>query len=156
MIETLSWTLLIVCYRHNKAYRHNTGIITGIISVLDLIVLSIPNCVTATDGSCALFTFILRRWNVAVPKCQNTSMLHLHFSAKTSCTVHICFEITQTYFHFNYKVTIQVISSLPLTSKQKYCFNIRNLYYNATFVLVPTTGLTQPEWSPCMTVVMMC
>ena len=27
-----------------------------------------------------------------------------------------------------YRVTIQVVTNLPLTSKQKFCFNMRSLY----------------------------
>ena len=41
-----------------------------------------------------------------------------------------------------YRVTIQVVSNLPLTSKQKFHFNMRSLYYNATLVLDTTRMAT--------------
>ena len=50
-----------------------------------------------------------------------------------------------------YRVTIQVVPNLPLTSKQKFCYSIRPMYWNATFVLMSTGGLAQPEWSHCIT-----
>ena len=50
---------------------------------------------------------------------------------------------------FQYRVTIQVVSNLTLTSIQKLCYSMRPMYENAHFVLMSTGGLTQPEWSPC-------
>ena len=48
-----------------------------------------------------------------------------------------------------YRVTIQVVSNLPLTSKHKFCFNMRPVSLKATFVLVSMGGLPQPNVSPC-------
>ena len=48
-----------------------------------------------------------------------------------------------------YRVTIQVVSSLPLTPKQRLCFSTWASYINRAFVSMSTGGLTQPEWSPC-------
>ena len=44
-----------------------------------------------------------------------------------------------------YRVTIQVVPNLQLTSKQKLCFNTRASYLNVTFILTSTQCLTQPE-----------
>ena len=49
-----------------------------------------------------------------------------------------------------YRVTHQVVSNLLLTSKQKLHFSIRSMYWNATFVLMSTGGLEQPDGSPCI------
>ena len=39
-------------------------------------------------------------------------------------------------FEMFYRVTIQVDSNLLLTSKHKFCFSMKPMYKNATFVLV--------------------
>ena len=46
-------------------------------------------------------------------------------------------------------MTIQVVPNLVLTSKHKFRFSTRPMYYNVTFVLMSTGGLAQPNWSPC-------
>ena len=51
---------------------------------------------------------------------------------------------------YYYRVTIQVVSNLPLTSKLRLRFDTWASYQNGTFVLMSTVGLTQPEWSPCI------
>ena len=48
-----------------------------------------------------------------------------------------------------YRVTIKVVSNLPLTPKQRLRFSTWASYQNGTFVLMSTGVLTQPEWSPC-------
>ena len=55
------------------------------------------------------------------------------------CLMHLFLEKAKILFHmsFNYRVTIQVVPSLPLTSKQKFRFSMRPMY------------VAQPEWSPC-------
>ena len=51
-----------------------------------------------------------------------------------------------------YRVTIQVVQSLPLTSKQKFRFIEWASYKTETFVLMSTEGFAQPDWSPCTSV----
>ena len=48
-----------------------------------------------------------------------------------------------------YTVTIQIVSNLPLTSKQKFRFSMRPMYQNTTFVLISMGGLNQRDVSPC-------
>ena len=48
-----------------------------------------------------------------------------------------------------YRVIIQLVTNLLLTSKPKFRFSMRPIYENGTFVLMSSTGgLAQPEWSP--------
>ena len=49
-----------------------------------------------------------------------------------------------------YRVTHQVGRYLPLTSKQKLCFSISSLYWNATYAFMSTGGLVLPDVSPCI------
>ena len=61
-------------------------------------------------------------------------------------------ELSQPTFEFTSLAIcdkIKIVPNLPLTSKQKFRFSTRPVYWNATFVLVSKGGLTQPEWSPC-------
>ena len=55
-----------------------------------------------------------------------------------------------------YRVTIQVVSNLPLSQKQKFHFSTWASYYNRTFILMSTAGLTHPEWSPCTSTHLIC
>ena len=48
-----------------------------------------------------------------------------------------------------YRVTIHNVLNLPLTPKQRLCFNTCAAYKNETFVLMSTGGWEKREWSPC-------
>ena len=37
-------------------------------------------------------------------------------------------KILRMSFEYDYMVTIQVMSNLPLTSKQKFCFSMRSIH----------------------------
>ena len=51
-----------------------------------------------------------------------------------------------------YRVTIQLVQNLPLTSKQKFRVAWHGLAWpgqSGTFVLASMGGFAQAEWSPC-------
>ena len=53
---------------------------------------------------------------------------------------------------FLYRVTIQLVTNLPLTSKQKFCFGLLDQAMpgqNGIFVLKSTGSLELPAVSPC-------
>ena len=50
-----------------------------------------------------------------------------------------------------YRVTIQLVQNLPLTSKHKFCFGLARPGQGGTFVLKSTGVFAHAEWSPCIT-----
>ena len=44
------------------------------------------------------------------------------------------YRVGSGFTTWHYRVTLQVVSNIPLTSKQKLCFSMRPMYLNATLV----------------------
>ena len=57
-------------------------------------------------------------------------------------------ELIEFHFGFVYRVTIQVVPNLPLTSKHKLCFSTWASYLNGTFVLMSTEVWHNPNGHP--------
>ena len=52
-------------------------------------------------------------------------------------------------FPFLYRVTIQLVQTLPLISKPKFRFGLASPGQSGTYVLKTPGGFAQAEWSPC-------
>ena len=72
--------------------------------------------------------------------------------------LHIKFQPIFGYtliFENNYRVTIQLVTNLPFTSKKKFCFALARPTrpgQKETYVLNSTGGSLQAEWSPCYSI----
>ena len=59
-------------------------------------------------------------------------------------------QVSQPIPEFEYRATHDIVSNLPLTSKQKFRFDLAWPGQNGTFVLRSTGGLIQHDVSPCI------
>ena len=79
-----------------------------------------------------------------------------YFTVRTFCPIHPakysysrCANVPCAAHSLHCRVTIQAVTQVLLTLKQRLRFSIRGMYWYAIFVFMSSKPREQPQWSPC-------